>query len=160
MAVTEADFKAAMASFGSGVVVVTTTDASGVPYGFTATSFASVSKSPPLCLVCPGHAAEALPALRAEKRFAVNILSRSQEALSVKFATHGIDKFDGVPFRLGKETACPLLDGALVALECRTETLLTAGDHDVLIGRILAIEVDAGDPLFYFRGRYRELSGG
>lgn len=159
MGVSETDFKAAMASFGSGVVVVTTVDPGGVPFGFTATSFASVSKDPPLCLVCPGHAAEALPTLRAVRRFAVNILSRSQEAVSARFATHGIDKFAGVAFHPGSATGCPLLEGALVTLECDTETSLVAGDHDVFIGRILAIELGSGDPLLYFRGRYRELAG-
>jgi flavin reductase ActVB len=157
MAVTDAEFKAAMASFASGVVVVTTIDAAGTPFGFTATAFASVSRNPPLCLVCPGHSAEALPTLRAVHRFAVNILGRSQEPLSTRFATHGIDKFDGVPWKPGTETGCPLLAGALVNLECTVEHALTAGDHDVLVGRILSVQAGPGDPLLYFRGNYREL---
>lgn len=157
MPVTDADFKAAMASFASGVVVVTTLDAAGTPFGFTATAFCSVSRNPPLCLVCPGHSAEALPALRAVRRFAVSILERAQEDLSTRFATHGIDKFDGVDWKPGNVTGCPILPGALCALECDTETSLRAGDHDIFVGRILSVEVGAGTPLVYFRGGYREL---
>lgn len=157
MSVTDADFKAAMASFASGVVVVTTVDEAGTPYGFTATAFCSVSKNPPLCLVCPGHSAEALPVLRTVRRFAVSMLERRQEHLSTRFATHGIDKFDGVDFRPGQATGCPILSGALSTLECETETSLVAGDHDIFVGRIVRIEVGAGDPLLYFRGGYRDL---
>lgn len=158
MSVTDADFKTAMASFASGVVVVTTLDAAGTPFGFTATAFCSVSKTPPLCLVCPGHGAEALPALRTVGRFAVSILERSQEYLSTRFATHGIDKFAGVDWKAGKITGVPILSGALSTLECEAEMSLVAGDHDIFVGRIVSVQVGAGDPLVYFRGGYRDLA--
>lgn len=159
MAVSDADFRAAMASFASGVTIITTVDSDGVPFGLTATAFCSVSRKPALCLVSVGHAAEALPALRAARRFAVHLLARPQEELSARFATHGLDKFDGVSWARGAATGCPLLGGALVSLECKVTESLVAGDHDVFVGEVLAANFGdaSAEPLVYFRGAYRDL---
>ncbi|HEX7668052.1 MAG TPA: flavin reductase family protein [Polyangiaceae bacterium] len=151
------NFKAAMASFASGVTVITTVDAAGVPFGLTATAFSSVSKDPPLCLVCVAHSAEAYPVIGQVGRFAVNILGREQEESSARFATHGIDKFAGVSWSKGKRTGCPLLTGALASIECLVTTTLPAGDHDVFLGAIQGIRLEAGVPLVYFRSGYRDL---
>jgi flavin reductase ActVB len=157
-AISDDAFKAAMASFASGVTVVTTVDDEGRLFGMTATAFCSVSKSPPLCLVCVATAADPYPALKETGRFAVSVLSRDQGNLSIRFATHGIDKYDGVAWSRGPETGCPLITGALATLECAVETVVPAGDHEVFIGRILGIRVEPrGEPLVYFRGRYSEL---
>ena len=151
------EFKAAMASFAAGVTIITTTDGAGQPFGLTATAFSSVSKEPPLCLVCVSHAADAYPALHAAGRFAVNILAHAQKDLSARFATHGIDKFAGVAWAPGRATGCPLLDGALASVECVVSTTVAAGEHDVIVGAIQSIRVADGAPLVYFRGHYREL---
>lgn len=155
--VTTEEFKAAMAAFTAGVAVITTVDAAGVPFALTATAFSSVSKSPPLCLVCVSHAAEAHPVIRVVGRFAVNILSRDQDDLSARFATHGIDKFATVPWVPGGATGCPLLPGALATIECLVTETLTAGDHDVFLGAIQGIHLGTTEPLVYFRGRYCDL---
>lgn len=152
-------FRSAMASFTSGVTVVTTVDGHGAPYGLTATAFCSVSKSPPLCLVCVAKSADPYPALKETGRFAVNVLSQQQGELSVRFATHGIDKFAGIEWSPGPETGCALLSGSLVSIECVVETVVPAGDHDVFMGRIQGAHQGTGlDPLVYYRGRYSELA--
>jgi len=157
--ITDDLFRSAMASFATGVTVVTMVDGSGGPFGLTATAFCSVSKSPPLCLVCVAKSADPYPALKDTGRFAVNVLSQQQGELSVRFATHGIDKFAGVAWSPGPETGCAILSGSLVSIECIAETIVPAGDHEVFIGRIQAIHPGAGfDPLVYYRGRYSELA--
>jgi len=156
--VSDEAFRAAMASFASGVTIVTTIDDDGRPCGMTATAFCSVSRRPPLCLVCVAHSADAYPALKRTKRFAVNVLSRDQAAISVRFATHGIDKFDGVPWSAG-ETGCPVLHGALAAVECVVDSEMTTGDHDILVGAIGRIHLGlATEPLVYFRCAYADLT--
>jgi flavin reductase (DIM6/NTAB) family NADH-FMN oxidoreductase RutF len=148
--IADEEFRNAMASFASGVTVVTTVDGRGGPFGLTATAFCSVSKSPPLCLVCVAKAADPYPALQETGRFAVNVLSQQQGELSVRFATHGIDKFAGVEWSPGPETGCALLAGSLVSIECIADTVVPAGDHDVFMGRILGIHRGTGlDPLVY-----------
>lgn len=157
--ITDEVFRSAMACFATGVTVVTTVDSQNVPFGLTATAFCSVSKSPPLCLVCVAMSADPYPALKETGRFVVNVLSHEQSDLSIRFATHGIDKFGGVSWSQGPETGCALLAGALVSIECTVETVFPAGDHEVFIGRILGIHPGSGgDPLVYFRSRYSEIS--
>jgi 3-hydroxy-9,10-secoandrosta-1,3,5(10)-triene-9,17-dione monooxygenase reductase component len=156
--VTVDQFRAAMGSFAAGVTVVTTVDAHGTPFGLTATAFSSVSREPPLCLVCVSHAAEAYPVIVRTKHFAVNFLSADQEALSARFATHGLDKFDGVEYRPGAAAGCPLLDGTLGSVECRVQSAGDAGDHSVFVAVIEHVSVASGDPLVYFRGRYADLT--
>jgi flavin reductase (DIM6/NTAB) family NADH-FMN oxidoreductase RutF len=143
--VSAAEFKAAMSSFGAGVTVVTALDAVGKPAGLTVTAFSAVSKTPPLCLICIGHEADAYPVMKSARSFAVN------------FATHGADKFAGVKFHAGPNTGCPLLAGTIACLECVVANVVVAGDHDVLVGSIEHVEVRAGEPLAYFRGRYCDL---
>jgi len=148
----------ALGSFVTGVTVVTTRDAVGAPHGFTANSFTSVSLDPPLVLVCVGYEVERMDAYRRCRGFAINVLDASQRALSDRFATKRPDRFDGVRWRPGTHGA-PILEGGIAALECAPWQRIEAGDHMILIGRVLRCE-DADDrrPLAYWRGNYRRLS--
>ena len=137
--------------------VVTTCDAEKRPAGLTCSSFASVSLEPPLILVCVDHKAQSFPALREHGRFAVNILSSGQEAISRRFATSKIlDKFEGVAHTIS-ELGLPLVDGALAHLECITVSAHVEGDHTIFVGRVERMGVPGGEPLFYFKGRYERL---
>ena len=158
MALTPAEFRAALRSFAAGVTVVTTRDRDGHPSGLTASAFTAVSLQPPLVLVCVDHAATAYPDFRAHGWFAVNVLRREQEALSRRFALTGGDKFHGVACHEGSH-GLPLLDDALANLECRIVEAHQAGDHTIFIGQVEATEVRGGRPLLYFHGAYHSLAG-
>src|SRR5712691_8489864 len=98
------EFRRVLGHFATGVPVVTACDAEGRPTGLTASAFASVSLDPPLVLVCVAHKAQAYPAILAAGRFAVNILSTTQEAVSRRFASSslsGAEKFEGSDYRQG-----------------------------------------------------------
>ena len=151
------DFRRVLGHFAAGVTIITTTDNEGRPTGLTATAFTSVSLDPPLILVCVSHKSQSYPALLERKQFAVNFLRREQEELSRRFATSRLDKFDGIPHRLGA-LGLPVLADALAHVECVTVNQHVEGDHTVLIGRIDACETAAaGEPLVYFRGKYAGL---
>src|SRR5688572_25955089 len=151
--VTADDFKRAMASFGAGVTVVTTLDAERVPHALTATAFSSLSKSPPLCLVCVDRASRAHAPILATRRFAINVLSSGQAALSERFADPNMEhKFAGVDWFEGGLTGCPILAGALCSIECELYRVHDGGDHDIFVGRLLAASAEDGAPLIYFRG--------
>lgn len=147
-----------MASFAASVTVITSIDEQGAPHALTATAFTSVSKEPPLCLVCVDQRARAHAVIRSQRRFAVNVLSREQAEVSAQFATSLDDKFEGVEWRRGQVTGCPLLPDALAWIECRLFADHPGGDHDVFIGEILSADVNPGDPLVYFRGQYMEVA--
>ncbi|MEZ4376611.1 MAG: flavin reductase family protein [Polyangiaceae bacterium] len=153
-------FKAVMASFAASVTVITTIDAEGKPHALTATAFSSLSKHPPLCLVCVDQRARAHAVIRRERRFAVNILQHSQTEISAHFATSVDDKFDGIQWTAGDATGCPLLPDALAWMECRLFAEHPGGDHDIFIGELLQTGVRDGAPLVYFRGKYAELTEG
>lgn len=153
------DFRKVLSHFGSGVTIVTTSDGDKRPTGLTCSSFASVSLDPPLILVCVDHKAQSFAVLRESGRFAVNILSAAQEAVSRRFATSKItDKFDGVPHTVS-DLGLPLLHDSLAHLECTTVSTHVEGDHTIFVGRVERISVPGGEPLLYFKGRYERLAG-
>ncbi len=157
--VDEQQFKRVMGSFAASVTVLTSRDAAGNPVGMTATAFTSVSLAPPLCLVCVGLDASCLAVFQSEGVIAVNMLRADQEALSNRFASPVVDRFEGVRHRPGSATGCPLLEGTMATLEGRVQEQLRAGDHEVLLVEVVAVEVDEdASPLVYHRGRYATLA--
>ena len=151
------DFRRVLSHFTTGVTIVTTCDGDGRPTGLTVSAFCSVSLDPPLVLVCVDHKAQSFPALRDHGRFAVNILSSDQEAVSRRFATSKIlDKFEGVAHTMS-ELGLPLVVGALAHLECVTVSTHVEGDHTIFIGRVERAGAPGGEPLLYFKGRYERL---
>jgi flavin reductase (DIM6/NTAB) family NADH-FMN oxidoreductase RutF len=63
---------------------------------------------------------------------------------------------DDVPHIRGRHSGALIATGGLAALDCATESLTAAGDHLLIIGRVLGVPyaADAADPLIRFRGRY------
>lgn len=147
----------AMGCFATGVTIVTALDAVGTPVGLTANSFTSVSLDPPLLLVCIANTAGTAPALREATHFGVNVLQIGQQPASNRFATRGEDRFANLPWAPG-QTGVPLLGHSLVSFECLRESLHEAGDHFILVGRVVRAQFEPHrDPLLYFRGKYRRL---
>ena len=142
--------------FVTGVTVVTVRDTGGVAHGFTASSFTSVSLDPPLVLVCVGHEVERVDVYRRCSEFAINVLGDSQRALSDRFAAERPDRFAGVRWREGLR-GVPILEGCIASLECASWRRIEAGDHMILVGRVLRCEDSDGRPLAYWRGSYRSL---
>jgi flavin reductase (DIM6/NTAB) family NADH-FMN oxidoreductase RutF len=151
------DFRRVLGHFATGVTIITTTDGEGRPTGLTVSAFCSVSLDPPQILVCIDHKSQSYPALRDGGRFAVNILGAEHEAVSRRFATTRLDKFESVPFTLGT-LGVPLIDGALAQLECRTVSRHVEGDHTILVGLVEEARNGAGEPLLYYRGKYGRLA--
>ncbi|MEV6771123.1 flavin reductase family protein [Nocardia sp. NPDC051030] len=156
--VAAADYRDAMARFASGVTIVTTADESGRWFGFTASSFTALSMDPPLILVCLARTARCHPVFRAAPRFRVNVLGLEHEQLAVRFATSGADKFGGNEFHADPESGLPVLEGALVGLECSTTDITEGGDHTILIARIEAVALRRdGVPAVHADRRFWDL---
>lgn len=148
-----AQFRRACARFATGITVSTALAADGTPHGFTANSFTSVSMEPPLILICVDHRANVLRHFEQASHFGVNILAADQEALSVRFAERGLDRFSAIDWHAGA-TGVPLLDGALARFECVTRQTLAAGDHTIILGEVLHADWQEGHPLLYFASAY------
>jgi 3-hydroxy-9,10-secoandrosta-1,3,5(10)-triene-9,17-dione monooxygenase reductase component len=157
-------FRQIMGRFATGVTVVTTI-ADVRPQGITVNALSSVSLEPPLIMVALDRRRFITPMVRELGRYAVNVLGEGQQALSDCFAhaavKPGREDFCGAAWHAGS-TGLPLLDGAIATLECTVVETFSAGDHDLFIGRVDALD-DGGaaeaavGPLLYFRRRYLRI---
>ncbi len=159
-----AAFRLVMGRFATGVTVVTTLS-EGQPQGITVNALSSVSLEPPLVMVALDRRRFITPMVREHGRYAVNVLGEPQQALSDCFAhaavKPGREDFCGAAWHPGA-TGLPLIDGAIATLECTIVETFSAGDHDLFIGLVDALD-DGGaaaegvGPLLYFRRRYLHI---
>lgn len=148
-------FRDVLGRFASGVTVVTTTS-NGEPVGMTCQSFSSVSLDPPLVLFIPAKTSRAWPLIQRSGKFCVNFLAHDQAELSNQMASRGADKFAGVSWTPSETTGSPVLDGTLAHVDCTIHSAHEAGDHYVVIGRVLDLAIRGErDPLLFFQGKYR-----
>jgi len=143
-----------MRSYPTGVTIVAGRDAHGEPYGLTVSSFTSVSLEPPLVLVCIGHSSTWHDRFVAAPGFTVNFLAAGQDALAGRFATDPSEgRFEEVEWAPGPRSGCPIIEGALACLECEAHEVLPAGDHSILIGRVVGAATSDRGALVFHRGR-------
>jgi flavin reductase (DIM6/NTAB) family NADH-FMN oxidoreductase RutF len=147
-----------MGQFATGVTIITV-DLEGGVHGMTANAFASVSLDPPLVLVCVDHNTRTHAHLHAKKRFGINVLREDQRAISEYYARPERDhdhaeaeaRFDRT------KHGTPILHGSLAYLECRLHSAQAAGDHTIFIAEVEDVVVREGEPLLFFRGKYRKV---
>ena len=154
-------FRRVMGHFVTGVSVVTTLDGER-PYGITVNALSSVSLEPPLVMIALDRRRRITPFVRAAGAYAVNILGESQQDLSDCFAGAPVvpdrEAFCGALWHRG-ETGLPILEGSIASLECTTVGVHPVGDHDLFIGRVVALANDEMHPmpLLYYRRRYLRI---
>lgn len=146
-------FRSALGAFATGVTIVTTRDAEGRDIGLTANSFNSVSLDPPMVLWSLAKSARSLPAFLAAPHFAVHVLAADQEALSLRFATRGSEKFAGLDIERGA-SQIPLLRGCSARFQCHTAFRHEGGDHVIFVGAVEAFDHSDRPPLVFHGGRY------
>ena len=151
-------FREVLGRYASGVTVVTTMSG-GEPTGLTCQSFTSVSLDPPLVAFLPTKQSRAFAAIQRAGTFCVNFLGADQVELSDLFASRSDDKFADVEWSPSAGTGSPLLPGILGHVDCTVHSVHEAGDHFLVIGRVVALAVGQADaPLLYYAGAYRSLS--
>ncbi|MEX2572326.1 MAG: flavin reductase family protein [Gemmatimonadota bacterium] len=150
-----AEFRRVMGHFPSGIAVVTSSLSDGDPCGLTVNAFTSVSLVPPLILICVDRYAESRGCILRAGSFVVNVLEETDgERLARRFAgPHSEDKFRGVAYR-SSASGVPILDRTLAWLECDVERTVEAGDHTIIIGKVVEADAREGHPLVYYRGGY------
>jgi flavin reductase (DIM6/NTAB) family NADH-FMN oxidoreductase RutF len=151
-------FRNALGHFATGVTVVTSRTDRGEPLGLTVSSFNAVSLTPPLVLFSIGNEAAGFAAWKNASRYIVNILSAQQRDLSNRFGRPSLDKW--------KDLDAEGVDGgfifhdALLALECESYRRYEGGDHEIVLGRVIAIHdlrPEDPHPLIFYRGRYNRI---
>lgn len=156
-AATDRQFRDCLGRFATGVTVVTTRTASGF-IGMTANSFSSVSMSPPLVLWCPAKGSSRYTHFAQAQHFAIHVLGAEQQDLAMAFARSG-DAFDGLDVAVNAQ-GTPILQDCLARIECTTHGLHDAGDHSIMVGRVVSAALREGAPLIFSQGTFTQFDKG
>src|ERR1700733_13946765 len=100
-------------------VTVVTSHIDRRPHGTTVSAFSSLSLEPPMILVSLDQNSDLLKIIQETGRFGVNVLAVGQQALATPFARKGADQ------------------------------VATAGDHVIIIGRVVHADTHSFEPLLY-----------
>lgn len=149
-------FRDALGRFLTGIAVVATHTPEGKRIGMTINTLVSVSLDPPLVLYCLGRDSMDFETYATAESFAFNILREEDEAISNRFIARGDDRFAGLDTETGVSGA-PLITSALAVIDCTREQVIEAGDHLIVMGRVVDVRSNEGKPLAYFRGGYGKL---
>ena len=138
----------------TGVCAITAVN-DGTPCGMAVGSFASVSLDPPLIAFLPDKSSTSFPDIRRAGVFAVNVLAADQQPVCRALATRGGEKFAGLRWTPSTVTGSPVLDGIIAWVDCEIDQVLDAGDHHIVLGRVLGLAVvEPKPPLVFYRGEY------
>lgn len=146
--------RSALGRFATGVTVVTAQTNDG-PIGMTANSFSSVSMDPPLIMWCPAKSSGRYPHFAAASHFAIHVMGEDDEAVAMGFAKSG-RAFDGLEVEFNRY-GVPLLSRCLARFECATHQLHDAGDHSIVLGRVLSAAFREGEALIFSQGQFRKF---
>ncbi|MBW3085919.1 NADH-dependent flavin reductase [Austwickia sp. TVS 96-490-7B] len=154
-------FRRVFGRFATGVTVMTTR-VGDHDVAMTANSVTSVSIEPLQVLACVHVDARFHDAVLDSGVWGVSILTADARSTADLLAVRGrplLGQLDLIAHRQGPATGVALLDGALAHLECRTTAVYPAGDHDIVVGEVLALDAPdrPGDALIFYRGEYRSL---
>jgi flavin reductase (DIM6/NTAB) family NADH-FMN oxidoreductase RutF len=155
-----AEFRKAMGCFATGVTIITL-DLDDEVHGMTANAFASVSLDPPLVLVCVDASTRTHAHMQEKKRFGINVLCENQRRISEYYArperTHERAEAEAGARFDRTSHGTPVLHGSLAYLECRLHSAQDAGDHTIFIAEVEDVVLRQGEPLLFFRGKYRKV---
>jgi flavin reductase (DIM6/NTAB) family NADH-FMN oxidoreductase RutF len=158
------EFAAALAQYAAGVCLLTVRD--GIDdVGTTVTSVMSVSAEPPLVAV--GLSAGGYPAEVLEEvgRCGLTVLAAQHAIVASRFSSAGRPSarhlLEAVPWTRAAGSQAIVLDEGVVALDCRLDRLVEAGDHLLALLAVDGVPVlnPGAGPLLRLRGRYVDETG-
>jgi 3-hydroxy-9,10-secoandrosta-1,3,5(10)-triene-9,17-dione monooxygenase reductase component len=151
------NIKDAMSCFTTGVTVVTA-HTQGQDWGMTCNSFNTVSLDPAMVLWSVRKFSLSHPAFVNAGGYMVNVLGAQQKDLALQFAqgTQAERFADQVLVRGINQH--PRLAGVIAWFDCRIAQVVSAGDHDILIGEVLDFGVQAGHGLAYAQRSFGVLA--
>jgi flavin reductase (DIM6/NTAB) family NADH-FMN oxidoreductase RutF len=130
----------------------------GAPVGLAASSFTSVSMDPPLVSVCVAHSSSTWPVLKTAPRFGVSVLASDHSDIARSLSSKTGDRFAEVSWEVTEQDAV-LVHGSALWLDCSIEHEFRAGDHDIVVLRVAALQPypDVA-PMVFHGSKFRELA--
>ncbi len=152
-----ADYRRVLGHLPTGVTVVTAATSSGA-VGVAIGSFVSISLDPPLVGFFLGTDSSSRPFIKEAGHFCVNILAQDQMKMCGVMASKTQDKFAAYETTPAPGSGAPVLPDVLAVIDCKLDSIVSAGDHDLFIGRVLdlatvEVEDDRG-PMVFYKGQY------
>ena len=147
----------ALGCFATGVAVITMRDSDGKRVGMTCNSFTSVSLDPPLVQWSIAKSSRNYGLVAEIGHFAVHILDAAQGALCRQFSSKDQDRFAGVEIETGLHEL-PLLAQYHARFECEVYARYDAGDHTIVLGKVLRLQEQEGAPLVFYRSALSRLA--
>lgn len=153
------DFRSVLGHLPTGVTVVTAAGADR-PIGVAIGSFVSISLDPPLVGFFLGTESGSWAPMKASGHFCVNILCQDQQQLCGAMASKADDKFEGVDYTTAAGSGAPVLPDIHAMVDCRIQDVVEAGDHNLIIGRVLSLEsMRDAPPMVFYKGQYGSFAG-
>lgn len=149
-------FRDALGRFATGVTVVTITGPEG-PMGFTANSFSSLSLDPPLVLWSLARSSQRYAPYAAAETYAIHVLGQDHADFPARFSRGGAG-FQGLDWQPNAE-GVPILPGTLARFDCARHATHDGGDHLIIVGRVLRLALEEGEPLVFAKGRFGQFTG-
>lgn len=159
--------KVALRMIPYGIYVLTANDGKGGIAAATVNWVTQTAFAPPLVVVGVKADSAAYQIVKSAGTFALNMLGKDQKPLAFTFfrpADVRDGKLSGQSYRAGVSGA-PILSDASAAVECKVKTVVTEGDHHVVVGEVVEAHVmrpppgrpdaailemkDLGDNVFY-----------
>lgn len=160
MTIDTRELRDALGQFATGVCLVTVNTVDGRALALTINSFASVSLEPALVLWSLQCSSDTYAEFAQAPQYAINVLSKDQEAHSNRYAMKDGHALDPAHYSLG-ENGAPVIGDALAVFECSRDAVHPGGDHVIIVGEVTRFwRADAGLPLLFYGGTYRRLDGG
>jgi flavin reductase (DIM6/NTAB) family NADH-FMN oxidoreductase RutF len=147
-------YRSALGQFTTGVAIVTSCNQQGKPVGMTINSFNSVSLVPRLVSWCIDMGAASYNDFRLCREFTISILTEDQQAVAKRFASRGVDKFEGVDYQPHKPFIIP---SASAWFTCENHQQFLLGDHLMLIGQVIEFGHETEKPLLFAQGKFHRL---
>ncbi len=145
----------AFGRFATGVTIVTCDSEDG-PICITANSFSSLSLDPPLIMWAGDRNSRRFRYFQAAKHFSVHVLSAEQAELCF-----GCSK-DAYALKEIQHHHCengtPLLPDCLAHFECEQHAYHNAGDHVIMVGKVLKASMSDGDALTFYAGKLGQFA--
>jgi flavin reductase (DIM6/NTAB) family NADH-FMN oxidoreductase RutF len=126
----------------------------------TVSALTSLSARPPLVLACLRGSSRTLAALRDQGAFGISLLTARQRAMAELFADPSVPparRFADAPVR--HVLGLPVLADALAWSVCLVEDVRRYGDHHAVVGRVMAVDVNGGQPLLWHDRAFHTLTG-
>ena len=149
-------FRKVMASWPTGVSIITTRLDDERPIGILCNSLTSISLAKKLLLWTVDHASSNHKHWVGAKNWAVHFLADDQKDLIDRFARKGVaNKYEGLDCAISDQ-GTPILQGTVARLECRTTETFETFDHTIIVGEVISMTASEKSPIIFAYSKFHK----